>query len=132
MKNTLVLIFAIWGLSGCATWMPASFDPVEYNQYLKMQRAADNGTDSCKSPNNIRAQVVPRLLEQSKVLIVYTRNKTHSTNSFEMVKIINNNIVEMQARYGKEDPSETYCKSKLELIKYSAERAMSTLGKAPR
>ncbi len=49
-----------------------------------------------------------------------------------MVKILNNNIVEMRARYTKEQPSEAYCKAKLEIIQIGTERAMSTLGKGPK
>ena len=118
MKKTLLIILAASDLGGCALWM-ANYDSNEYSLVNKVRTIAELG--NCEDRNMLYATN----LELKNFSQYIPRNQAS-------IDLNNNLFVLVEELHKRENPSQAYCKLKLNSIAKSAEAIQKVTGSKPR
>ena len=130
----LLIILAVWGLSGCAlidAYMMARFDNNEYMLINRIRTQANLGAAKCGKPEV--AAEVDSIWRNTVELRNYTqsipRNQEATKMSSELAEIVKG----MSDRYKSAEPvSMMYCTTKFSSIERNAVTIQNVIGKKPR
>jgi hypothetical protein len=133
MKKLLVVL-AIWSLSGCAlidAYMMARFDNNEYMLINRVRTQANLGAAKCGKPEVV--EEVDSIWRTTVELKNYTqsipRNEEATKMSAELAEIVKG----LSDRYkGTESVSMMYCTTKFSSIERNAVTIQNVIGKKPR
>ena len=135
MKKLIAAVILTTSLSGCAlldAYFMAGYDTNEYSLVNRVRTQAELSVEDCKDPKKAKINA-DSLYSTAIELRNFSTNIPRNEDSAKLA----NNLVELtkQAKemYAKDtQPSETFCKLKLQQISRSAEVAQKVIGKKPR
>ena len=124
MKRILCVAVLAISLSGCAAINNIFMAPYDTNEYALVNRVrtfAELG--QCDKEHIIALRITALELKN------FSEYLPRNTKTIEM----NNSLYDMvNDLYKRENPSQAYCKAKLNIISTSAEMIQNTIGKRPR
>jgi hypothetical protein len=130
----LLIILAVWGLSGCAlydAYFMARFDNNEYMLINKIRTEANIGASKCGKPEVIAE--VDRIWRTAVEFRNYTQSIPHNEEATKMGSELAEIIKGLSDRYhGTEPVSMMYCTTKFSSIERNAVTIQNVIGKKPR
>jgi hypothetical protein len=123
----LAIIFSFVILSGCSAM--ATFDNVEYNHVNDIVTLADLNESKCAEPTGPKnaAQALNNKMTYLSNYVRFSQYNEYKVNAVNKLQVMVNEFV---IRTTTEPVSETYCKTKLQLIAITAAGLQRTLGQA--
>jgi len=133
MKKLLVIL-AIWSLSGCAlidAYMMARFDNNEYMLINRVRTQANLGAAKCGKPEVV--EEVDSIWRTTVELKNYTQSIPHNEEATKMSAELAEIVKGLSDRYkGTELVSMMYCTTKFSSIERNAVTIQNVIGKKPR
>lgn len=133
MKKILLAfcIAAAVSLSGCVTTQV--YDNNQFEMLVRFSVATEELKAQCdkESGDSVKA-MLPELRRQARVIRLYTEYTPRDKEAFIVARILENDIEELQARYGSKPHNKFYCNQKAKLINMKAKRIMEAVGKKRR
>lgn len=133
MKKLLVIL-AVYGLSGCAlldAWNMARFDNNEYMLINKIRTEANLGAAKCGKPEVVAE--VDGIWRTAIEFRNYTQSIPHNEEATKMGSELAEIVKGLSDRYhGTEPVSMFYCTSKFSSIERNAVTIQNVIGKKPR
>jgi hypothetical protein len=133
MKKLLVIL-AVWSLSGCAlidAYMMARFDNNEYMLINKIRTEANLGAAKCGKPEVVAE--VDGLWRTTVEFRNYTQSIPHNEEATKMGSELAEIVKGLSERYhGTEPVSMMYCTTKFSSIERNAVNIQNVIGKKPR
>jgi hypothetical protein len=130
----LLIILAVWSLSGCAlydAYFMARFDNNEYMLINKIRTEANIGASKCGKPEVIAE--VDRIWRTAVEFRNYTQSIPHNEEATKMGSELAEIIKGLSDRYhGTETVSMMYCTTKFSSIERNAVTIQNVIGKKPR
>jgi hypothetical protein len=130
----LLIILAVWSLSGCAlydAYFMARFDNNEYMLINKIRTEANIGASKCGKPEVIAE--VDRIWRTAVEFRNYTQSIPHNEEATKMGSELAEIIKGLSDRYhGTEPVSMMYCTTKFSSIERNAVTIQNVIGKKPR
>ena len=133
MKKLLVIL-AVWGLSGCAlldAWNMARFDNNEYMLINRVRTQANLGAAKCGKPEVV--EEVDSIWRTTVELKNYTQSIPNNQEATKMSAELAEIVKGLSDRYkGTEPVSMMYCTTKFSSIERNAVTIQNVIGKKPR
>jgi hypothetical protein len=133
MKKLLVIL-AVWSLSGCAlidAYMMARFDNNEYMLINRVRTQANLGAAKCGKPEVVAE--VDSIWRTTVELKNYTQSIPHNEEATKMSAELAEIVKGLSDRYkGTEPVSMLYCTTKFSSIERNAVTIQNVIGKKPR
>lgn len=123
-----ILSIAIIALAGCGSVANTAFDNVEASRYADIATIAHGVQQTCKDAYSVRA-ISFVLMSQAEIAYHYSDIKANNKRAAEAGQIIYQFTVDLNTRYQKGDPSEAYCKLKLNTIEQAADIVARSISK---
>lgn len=122
----LIIISAIM-LASCSSM--ATFDNVEYNHVNDLVSIVDLNEAKCVESNGpkLAAQAISNKMTYLSNYVRFSQYNEYKVNAVNKLQVLVN---EFSVRTANEPVSETYCKTKLQIIAISAASLQKTLGQA--
>ena len=125
IKNILIVILLVT-LSGCASILPPDYDNNEYYILARLETHSRFLRDECPYPKQVKQRLYTMLFD-AELLNSYAYFLPRNSETYEISKILRDDVAEMQKRYDSEkQPSITYCKMKSKLFTAKARRIMES------
>jgi hypothetical protein len=131
MKQIIVTICAAAILTGCAAIAPASsFDAVLYNNFVELVTTNAATQNYCDANTMRITQMVQDLELRARAAVTYT---TYSSIDVKpLATVINDHYKQMALAYALGTPSDTYCRTKLDVASVMINTVLSSLAKKPK
>ena len=113
-------------LSGCTIFATTTFDPVEYDHWIKVAFIAEQSNKNCDQPEAMAFVIGTELAAQHASM--YSKNKSHNERIGVAADIVTSMAGELKNRH-MTDSSVSYCKLKTEGIAASARAIAASLAK---
>lgn len=130
MKSNLVALTLSLALTlgGCSL-LPPDYDSGEYMIFSRLETSARFLANECDDTAAVRARLASMHYD-AELLQTYTFFLPRNSDTFEISKILSEDVREMDSRYADgEAPSVTYCKLKSKQFVTKARRALEAVGK---
>ena len=114
-----ILLIATLVLAGCGSIANTAFDNIEASRYADLALAARNATSLCKDASTLRS-ISFALVSNAQLAHNYSDIKANNKRVTEAGQIVYRLTVDLNTRYQQGDPSEAYCKLKLQNIEQAA------------
>lgn len=111
--------------------MPAQYDNNEYELLARLETSITLINENCNDPEYVKGEI-DRLEYDARLLETYTFHIPRNTETFEIAKILREDVAEMKEQYDSGRASVTYCDIKTKLIKEKLDTALDVVAEKPR